>query len=85
MASAPYSYSIDGVNFQATGIFNNLKGGFYTVTVTDSQGQTGKTTAIVQDQCLILTTNPQTATCGSANGSLTVDCVQRHSPPISIH
>src|SRR5450631_1512052 len=29
-----YSYSIDGVNFQATGVFNNLKGGYYTVTVT---------------------------------------------------
>jgi len=76
----PYSYSIDGVNFQATGIFNNLKGGFYTVTVTDSQGQTGKTTAIVQDQCLILTTNPQTATCGNANGSLSVTASNGTSP-----
>lgn len=68
----PYSYSIDGVNFQASGVFNNLKGAYYTVTVTDSHGQTAKTIIGVGDQCIIIDTSTRTASCGKANGSLTV-------------
>ncbi len=68
-----YSYSIDGVNFQPTGVFNNLKGGYYTVTVTDSHGQTAKTIVVVGDQCINLAATPQMATCGNANGSLSVN------------
>jgi gliding motility-associated-like protein len=67
----PYSYSIDGVNFYPSGVFNNLKGGYYTVTITDNT-QTAKTTVLVPDVCMTLETNTQTATCGSANGSLSV-------------
>jgi gliding motility-associated-like protein len=70
--NAPYSYSIDGVNFQPTGVFSNLKGGYYTVTVTDNTGKTAKTTVVVGDQCITLVPTPQTATCGNANGSLSV-------------
>ena len=70
------NYTINGVNFQATsatGIFNNLAGGYYTVTITDNT-QTAKTTVLVPDACMVLkaTTNRQ-ATCDSANGSLTVN------------
>ncbi|WP_411895085.1 T9SS type B sorting domain-containing protein [Winogradskyella sp. A2] len=32
----PYSYSIDGVNFQASNVFNNLTPGTYTVTISDT-------------------------------------------------
>jgi gliding motility-associated-like protein len=75
-----YSYSIDGVNFQASGVFSNLKGGYYTVTVTDSHGQTAKTTVAVGDQCITLGTITQTATCGNGNGSLTVNAANGTSP-----
>jgi gliding motility-associated-like protein len=68
----PYSYSIDGVNFQASPVFSNLKGGYYTVTITDSHGQTAKTTVAVGDQCITLSTSTQTATCGNPNGSVSV-------------
>jgi gliding motility-associated-like protein len=76
----PYSYSIDGVNFQPTGLFTNLKGGYYTVTVTDSHGQTTKKTVFVGDQCMILVATPQTATCGNTNGSLSVAASNGTSP-----
>ncbi|HET6252907.1 MAG TPA: gliding motility-associated C-terminal domain-containing protein [Puia sp.] len=68
----PYSYSIDGVTFQASAVFNNLKGGYYLVTITDSHGETAKTTTVVQDQCMTLVATPQTASCGNPNGSLSV-------------
>ena len=76
----PYSYSIDGVNFQPSGLFTNLKGGYYTVTVTDSHGQTTKKTVFVGDQCMTLVATPQTATCGNTNGSLSVAASNGTSP-----
>jgi gliding motility-associated-like protein len=75
-----YSYSIDGVNFQASGVFSNLKGGYYTVTVTDSHGQTAKTTVAVGDLCITLGATTQTATCGNANGTLTVNAANGTAP-----
>jgi gliding motility-associated-like protein len=78
--NAPYSYSIDGVNFQPTGVFNNLKGGYYTVTVTDNSGKTAKTTVVVGDQCITLVTSNETATCSGANGSLSVTASNGTSP-----
>ncbi|MEM8928105.1 MAG: T9SS type B sorting domain-containing protein [Bacteroidota bacterium] len=36
--TAPYQYSLDGTNFQATNTFVNLPAGFYTITVMDSSG-----------------------------------------------
>jgi gliding motility-associated-like protein len=76
----PYSYSIDGVNFQASGVFNNLKGGYYTLTVTDSHGQTSKKTVLVADQCITLVATPQSTTCGNSNGSLSVAASNGTSP-----
>ena len=34
-STGPYTYSIDGVNFQATGAFGGLSAGSYTITVED--------------------------------------------------
>lgn len=34
----PYTYSIDGVNFQNSGVFNNLSPGMYVVTIRDANG-----------------------------------------------
>jgi gliding motility-associated-like protein len=70
--TGPYSFSIDGVNFFGSGVFNGLKGGYYTVTVKDANGQLAKRTVVVGDQCINLSTASLTATCGNANGSLII-------------
>ncbi|HXB33089.1 MAG TPA: gliding motility-associated C-terminal domain-containing protein [Puia sp.] len=75
-----YSYSIDGVNFQPSGVFTNLKGGYYTVTATDSHGQTAKTTVAVGDLCINLSVNTESATCGNSNGSISVAASNGTSP-----
>ena len=81
--TAPYTYSIDGVNFYSSATsytFSGLKGGYYTVTVIDNTTQTSRTTVLVPDQCITMDTHTQTATCGSANGSLTVDASNGTAP-----
>ena len=45
--NSPYSYSIDGTNFQTSDVFNNLNTGNYTVTGMDDNGCTGNTDVTV--------------------------------------
>lgn len=47
--TAPYEYSIDGVNFGSSTTFNNLTDGTYTVTVRDDAGCTFVTNSITID------------------------------------
>jgi gliding motility-associated-like protein len=71
--AAPYTYSIDGGPFQASPVFPNLKGGYYTITVMDNNGQIAKTTVAVGDLCITLGYTSQPAICGGSDGSLTVN------------
>lgn len=43
---APYSYSIDGVNFQPSNVFSNLTAGTYTITIQDANTCTSVTNEI---------------------------------------
>ncbi|WCO03127.1 T9SS type B sorting domain-containing protein [Psychroserpens ponticola] len=52
---APYTYSIDGVNFQASNTFTNLTVGTYTITIQDANSCTSVTNDITID-----TLNPPT-------------------------
>jgi len=45
----PYEYSIDGVNFQSSNIFNGLTQGTYTITISDTNSCTAITNDIVID------------------------------------
>ena len=79
-----YSYTVTGVGFtatNATGVFPNLKGGYYTVTITDSHGQMAKKVVAVADQCIMLVTDTRTATCGNANGTLIVSATNGTALP----
>jgi len=71
-----YTYSIDGVNWQASGLFSNLSSGFYIIHIIDGKGCWGYTTAVVDNTAgLNASVISQTdASCnGSTDGALTVD------------
>ncbi len=70
--ATPYSFSIDGVNFQQSNIFNNLPAGNYTVTIKGANGALGSTAVIVKANCLQLSAAPVDATCGKSDGNITV-------------
>lgn len=68
-----YAYSLNGINYQSSGSFENLPGGNYTIYVRDKKGcvHTQNTVLIVPLELTgtALTTN---STCGNSNGSLLV-------------
>ncbi len=70
----PYTYSIDGTNFFASGLFTGLAAGVYTVTVKDANGcrNTG-TEVILNSNGPALTSSQTNATCGSNNGTITAN------------
>jgi hypothetical protein len=73
-ATPPYQYSINGVNFQSSNIFNNLVAGTYTATVKDSTGCTGFVTkTIIQPPALSILLNNVQSTCfGLKTGTISV-------------
>jgi uncharacterized protein (DUF2141 family) len=68
-----YSYSIDGINFQTSGIFENLPANGYVITTKDANNCVTRDTLFVGQPTeitgLVNTTN---ATCSSSNGSIMV-------------
>ena len=79
---APFTYSIDGVHFQASSTFSPLPDGNYTVTVKDANGSTGTAGATVTDVPGpgSMTVTAQTADCNNIGGALTVGVTGGTSP-----
>lgn len=79
---APLTYSINGTNYFASNIFNNLAAGNYTVYVKDANG------CIVTKQTVVgsvsaptfTTTVQQNATCGTASGVIRVTAIGGVAP-----
>jgi gliding motility-associated-like protein len=72
---APYSYSIDGVNFQPSNAFTNLTAGTYTITIQDANTCTSVTNEITIDSLnppsdLIFDNSP--ITCPTNTTSVTI-------------
>jgi hypothetical protein len=87
-ATAPYSYSIDGTNFTASGAFTGLAAGVYTVTVKDANScKSTKTVTILNTNGPAITYTSTNADCGSNNGTVTASITggiapyQRHNLP----
>ncbi|HEV3324446.1 MAG TPA: gliding motility-associated C-terminal domain-containing protein [Puia sp.] len=78
--TAPYQYSIDGVNYQSAPLFPNLPAGNYTVYIKDARGQTNSTGAVVGNTCLQVSAIPTSSTCGKPNGTLTAAAANGVSP-----
>lgn len=80
-ALAPYTFSIDGTNFQGSGTFAGLGAGVYTITVRDANGC--KSTSVVTitningPQLAHTNTN---AACGINNGSVTATATGGTAP-----
>ena len=71
--TAPYTYSRDGVNYQASNIFCGLSAGVYTFYVKDANGCIGGGSVVINNiSTLSLTGTVIKATCGLANGSATI-------------
>jgi hypothetical protein len=72
--TAPYTYSIDGVSFQASGSFTGLAAGIYTITIKDAGGCLNRAVVTITN-----TNGPQlsftqtNATCGSNTGTVTAN------------
>jgi hypothetical protein len=83
--SGTYTYSINGVNFQASNIFNTLAAGTYTITAKNTNGCIGSTqvTLVGTNPCTGVTINvtntPSNPTNG-ANGSITASASGGTSP-----
>lgn len=71
--AASYMYSVDGMNWQSNGTFNNLAAGFYTVYVKDALGCTDVTSATVtQNPQITATISTTNSSCGNADGGILV-------------
>ncbi len=80
---APYTYSINGITFQASGTFSGLFSGEYTLTVRDANACTYSLKAVVEDTPgpAGFTTTLKPATCGNPNGQLTISSVNGGTSP----
>lgn len=68
----PYTYSIDGVNFQTGNQFNNLGSGTYPVTVKDAAGNTASDFAGVSSKCFKVNYQAFASMCGWNNGTVDI-------------
>ena len=80
-----YTYSINGVNFQASNVFSGLAAGTYTVTSKNANGCIGSTqvTLVASNPCIGVTinvTNTPTNPTNGANGSITASSTGGTSP-----
>ncbi|MBL0015330.1 MAG: gliding motility-associated C-terminal domain-containing protein [Bacteroidetes bacterium] len=71
----PYQYSLSGGPFQGSNVFGGLTAGTYTVTIRDANLCTVTLTNIVVNQPAVITGTPAVVnvTCGSNNGSITIN------------
>lgn len=70
----PYQYSLDGVNYQGSGVFDGLSAGTYTVTVRDANGCLDQVTeTIFEPSLLTIETNSTPVGCfGDATGEIEI-------------
>ena len=74
LGTAPFLFSLDGTLYQASGTFNNLAAGFYTVYIKDARGCISTTGLNVANLSGPSITNTVTTAgnCGNATGTITV-------------
>ncbi|WP_461491255.1 beta strand repeat-containing protein, partial [Pontibacter sp. HJ8] len=82
--TAPYTYSKDGANFQASATFTGLTAGDHTITVKDANGCVYAREFSVTDVAgPAFAATPQSTTCGNSNGLITVSSVIGGTAPFT--
>jgi gliding motility-associated-like protein len=80
-ATHPVSYSLDGINYQSSGLFKDLTAGKHTLYMKDGDGKKYAYAINMYGECPIVTSAAATdATCGNNDGSI-VETVTRGTPP----
>ncbi|TPE42586.1 T9SS type B sorting domain-containing protein [Pontibacter mangrovi] len=80
---SPYTYSIDGENFQSSTTFANLQAGTYTVTVKDANGCAGTVSVVLEDIAgpSDFALAGASSTCGASNATISVSDVDGGTAP----
>ncbi len=78
--TAPYQFSIDGINFQPLNVFNNISAGTYSVYIRDTVGYEDSTSITVHKTCFNLSVNTKNTTCNNRNGSIIISVQNGKSP-----
>ena len=78
--TAPYTFSVDGTNFQSGATFTGLTARSYTMTIKDNNGQKGNATFTVTSTCPVVAAAVTNATCGKPNGHITATGSGGQSP-----
>jgi gliding motility-associated-like protein len=78
--TAPYLYTIDGINFQSSNVFTGLAAGNYNVSVRDANGFTSSLGAIVYDKCPQLSLKSTNENCSNGDGTITATAVKGTAP-----
>ncbi|HET6993445.1 MAG TPA: gliding motility-associated C-terminal domain-containing protein, partial [Chitinophagaceae bacterium] len=76
----PYSYSIDGINFQTSNTFTNLAPGYYYATAKDAVGATASFVLHVGERCPVLSLTTINETCSLSNGKITATASNGTTP-----
>lgn len=80
-AIQPVSYSLDGINYQSSGVFTGLSAGKHTLYMTDGSGKQYAYAVNMYQACPIKTSAAVTdATCGNNDGRI-VETVTSGTPP----
>ncbi|MFM2358433.1 MAG: hypothetical protein RLY16_426, partial [Bacteroidota bacterium] len=78
---APYQYSLNGITFQASNIFNGLAAGTYIITVRDFAGcYSGTSATIIQATAPVLSATISPSTCNAVNGAITANITGGTAP-----
>ncbi len=77
----PYSYSLDGTNYQSSGNFTGLASGFYNLHIKDGTGTIYYSGYYIPNVCrLTLTTDVTDESCGDHNGTISAVATSGAAP-----
>jgi gliding motility-associated-like protein len=67
----PYSYTIDGINYQSSNVFTGLAPGNYYITAMDATRVKSSLQAVVYDRCPVVEAVSSAETCAGKDGAIT--------------